>query len=587
MLFTAIALCASAIAAKAQTQTSYDYVVVGGGNAGLVVAARLTEDPSTSVLVLEAGPPDSIDFNITVPGLDLTVTYGSEVDWNYTTVPQENLMNRQVQYPRGRVLGGSSSTNFMAYTRGCAAGYNAWEALGNEGWGWDSANRPLQSTNFTPPAANQSFIFYNESAYDDPKGGPLHLSYGGYVEPIAVYFSEGMTSALGLQPTDINDGYPIGTTYLALTINPDNEHRDSSATSFYAYASNRSNLQVVTGALVTRLTFGNESNTTVSGVEWRDASGNTHTVNADKEVVLSAGAFGSPQLLMVSGIGPASQLEALNIPVRVDLPGVGQNLLDHLFFGPVYQVTDNITTYAQFAQNQTKYDQLLQQWQTQGTGELSGAISSMSAYERIPDDILAGFEQGSVLAGLDPTWPHIQYEVIAYGTTNPPSSGNLVGPGAVVLYPFSVGNVTIISDDVADKPIVQPNWLSKETDRQVAIYAFRQVRAAMASEPLAPIVIKEAYPGLQAQSDEEILEAIQSVAHPIYQASGTCAMKAQDQGGVVDSSLRVYGVQNLRVVDASIFPIIPSANTMAPTYMVAEKGADLIKGVQSPALSSN
>ncbi|KAK7035464.1 hypothetical protein VNI00_011757 [Paramarasmius palmivorus] len=585
MLLSAIALCASAIAAKAQTQSSYDYIVVGGGNAGLVVASRLTEDPSTSVLVLEAGPPDSIDFNITVPGLDLTVTYGSEVDWNYTTAPQEFLDNRQVPYPRGHVLGGSSSTNFMAYTRGCAAGYNAWEALGNEGWGWDSGvfDYFKKSTNFTPPNESQSYIVYNQSAYDDPKGGPLHISYGGYVEPISMYFNDGMTSALGLEPTDINDGYPIGTAYLACTINPDDQYRDSSVTSFLAQASGRSNLEVVTSALVTRLLFDSQSNTTVSGVEWRDASNTTHTVNASKEVVLSAGAFGSPQLLMVSGIGAAAQLEALKIPVRVDLPGVGQNLMDHLFFGPV---TDNITTYAQFATNKTRYDQLLNQWEQSGTGELAGAISSMSSYERIPDDVLSGFEEGATLAGLDPSWPHIQYEVIAYATTNPPSPGNLIAPAGVILYPFSRGNVTIISDSVDDKVIVQPNWLAEETDRQVAIYAYRQIRKVMASETLAPIVVKEAYPGLDAQSDEEILEAIQAVAHPIYQASGTCAMKALDQGGVVDSNLRVYGVQNLRVVDASIFPLMPSANTMAPTYMVAEKGSDLIKGIQSFSLGN-
>ncbi|KIK51446.1 hypothetical protein GYMLUDRAFT_64819 [Collybiopsis luxurians FD-317 M1] len=564
--------------------SSYDYVVVGGGTAGLVVASRLTENPRISVLVLEAGHNDTIDFNVTVPGLDLTVTAGTIVDWNYTTAPQPYMLNRTIPYPRGFVLGGSSSTNFMAYTRGAGVTYDAWAKLGNNGWDWNGVYPYFKkSTHFTPPNANQSEVVYDASAYSNSSGSPLQISYGNYIEPISVYFSEGLanTSITGLQEVEINDGTSIGQSYLPLTVDPTHDTRSSSATSFLAAAINRPNLKVITSALATRILFSQSYGTpTATGVQYIDTTTNkTNTVSANKEVILSAGAFGSPQLLMVSGIGPSSELTAHKIPVLVDLPGVGQNMTDHLFFAPIYEVTPNITTYNQFATNQSLYLQYLMQFKN-NQGELTGAISSMSGYQRVPNSVLQSITGGQQLSALDPEWPHIQYEVIAFGTPPSGAAGNFVSPGAVLLYPFSRGYIQLVSNSTLDKPIVQPNWLQSETDQQLAVWAFKQVREVMLSKTLAPVVIDEAFPGLQVQSDADILHVIQSVGHPIYQATGTCGMKSRKDGGVVDSQLRVYGVNGLRVVDASITPIIPSGNTMAPTYMIAEKGADLVKAAQ-------
>ncbi|KDQ51283.1 aryl-alcohol oxidase, partial [Jaapia argillacea MUCL 33604] len=560
----------------------YDYIVVGGGNAGLVIANRLTENPKISVLVLEAGLDYSDDFNITVPGLDLTVTGGSMVDWNYTTAPQVNMQNRQIAYPRGYVLGGSSSTNFMAYTRGSAAPFDKWAEIGNAGWDWEGVYPYFKkSCHFTPPLANQSFIAYDQSAYDYPGGGPLQVTYGHYIEPASIYFSEALanTSGLNLQEKESNDGSPIGQSYLATTVNPKNENRDSSWTSFGLQAASRPNFHYLTHALATRLLFNptaaSSAPLVVSGVEYRDKTGATKVVYANKEVVLAAGAFGSPQLLMVSGIGPADQLAANNIPLRVSLPGVGQNMTDHLFFGPVYEVISNITSAVQFLNNATKYADYLNQWETYGEGEFAGAISSMSTWERLPDEFLESIG-AQELIDLREDWNHVQLEIIASGAV-PGKTGNFVTPGAVISYPFSRGNLSIISNSTTVKPIVQPNWLQSSIDQQVAIYAFKQVREAMLSQTMAPIVITEAYPGLNATSDADILAAIQATGHPIYQASGTCAMKPRGDGGVVDAKLVVYGTKNLRVADASIFPVISSANTMAPVYMVAEKAADLIK----------
>lgn len=572
----------AALFAHAAAAGHYDYVIVGGGNSGLVVAERLTENSGVSVLVLEAGNDYDIDFNVTVPGLDLTVTGGSIVDWNYTTAPQVNLANRQVPYPRGYILGGSTSTNFMAYTRGAAAPYDQWAAIGNEGWDWNSVLPYFKkSIQFTPPEANQSYIPYDASQYAGE--GPLQVSFGHYIEPISIYFATALTNKTGpnLTMKETNDGSPIGVGYLATTINPKNANRDSSWTSFGLTASSRSNFHVQTHTLATRILFENSSSgdLVANGVEYRDNSGAIQVAYADKEVILTAGAFGSPQLLMVSGIGPASQLQGNGIDVKVDLPGVGQNLLDHLFFGPVYEVIDNITTANQFNANASLYAEYLREWKTEGEGELAGAISSMSAWERVPDDVLDSIG-AQELKNLRSDWNHIQLEVIASGSVPSGKAGNYVSPAAVISYPFSKGNVTIVSNSTTVKPIVQPNWLSSEIDQKVAIWAFRQVREVMLSETMAPIVLGEAYPGLDKTSDEDILAAIQAVAHPIYQASGTCAMKAQSDGGVVNSKLVVYGTKNVRVADASIFPIITSANTMAPVYMVAEKAADLIKADQ-------
>ncbi|TFK52656.1 alcohol oxidase [Heliocybe sulcata] len=563
----------------------YDYVVVGGGNAGLVVAERLTEDSNISVLVLEAGLDYNSDFNVTylsVPGLDLTVTGGSMVDWNYTTVPQEHLANRQVAYPRGYVIGGSSSTNFMAYTRGSAAPYDEWAAIGNEGWGWNDVYPYFKkSCKFTPPLANQSYIPYEASVYAGE--GPLSVTFGHYIEPISVYFADALTNKTGpnLEMKETNDGAPIGVGYLATTVKPADSTRDSSWTSFGVEASSRSNFKVQTHSLASRILFSDtksNGNLVATGVEYTDSTGATQTAYADKEVVLTAGAFGSPQLLMVSGVGPSQQLQGNGIDVLVDLPGVGQNLLDHLFFGPVYEVTNNITTAGQFSNNVTLYQEYMAEWKF-GEGELSGAISSMSAWERVPDDFLDSIG-ATELKNLREDWNHLQLEVIAGGSVPSGKAGNYVSPAAVLSYPFSKGNVTIVSASTKDKPLVQPNWLSSEIDQKLAVWAFKQVREVMLGDTMAPIVLGEAYPGLDVTSDEDILAAIAAVAHPIYQASGTCAMKAEADGGVVDSKLVVYGTQNVRVADASIFPIITSANTMAPVYMVAEKAADLIKADQ-------
>jgi len=475
----------------------------------------------------------------------------------------------------------SSSTNFMAYTRGAGVTYDAWAKLGNPGWDWNSVYPFFKkSTHFNPPFQNQSEVVFDINAYSST-GGPLEISYGGYIEPISIYFSQGLANSSGpnLQETEINNGFPIGQSYLPLTVNPEHMTRSSSAQSFLAAAASRPNIQVITSALATRLLFAptKQGDTpVVTGVEYSDVNGNLQEVTATKEVVLSAGAFGSPQLLMVSGIGPATELAAHNIPVVVDLEAVGQNMWDHLFYGPFYEVTPNITTFSQFNSNETLFLEDLIQYKN-NQGELSGAISSMSAYQRVPSDVLKTIPGGEKLEALDPTWPHIQYEVIAGGSPPTPETGNFVAPAAVLLYPFSKGFVSLASNSTKDKVIVQPNWLSSETDRQLAIWSFKQVREVMLSETLAPIVIREAYPGLQAQSDADILTAIQNVAHPIYQASGTCAMRPRNDNGVVDPCLRVYGVKNVRVVDASILPIITSCNTMAPTYMIGEKGADLIK----------
>jgi choline dehydrogenase len=474
----------------------------------------------------------------------------------------------------------------MAYTRGAAATYNAWAALGNIGWDWTNVFPYFKkSTQFHPPFANQSEVVFDISAYENPSGGPLQISYGGYVEPISIYFSQGLANVSGanLENHDINAGFPLGQAYLPLTVNPEHMTRSSSAASFLAVAANRPNLQVITSALATRLLFAPTKHAgatpVVAGVEYSDVNGNLQHVTAEREVILSAGTFGSSQLLMVSGIGPAKELQAQNIPVVVHNEAIGQNMWDHIFFGPVYEVTDKITTFSQFNANKTLFLQDMMQYRN-NMGELSGAISSMSGYERVPSEVLAKIPGGDQLEALDPTWPHIQLEIIAGGGPPTREPGNFVAPAAVLLYPFSKGFVSLVSNSTKDKVIVQPNWLSSETDRQVAIWAFKQVREVMLSQTLAPVVIREAFPGLQAQSDNDILTAIQTVAHPIYQVSGTCAMRARSDNGVVDSQLRVYGVRKLRVVDASIMPIIASGNTMAPTYMIAEKGADMIKEAQ-------
>lgn len=444
---------------------------------------------------------------------------------------------------------------------------------------------------FTPPgplrAANAS-AEYNAAAFDS-NGGPLQVSYANYAGPFSSWI-EGSLNEIGIQTVpDFNSGTLFGAQYCSSTIYPSNEHRESSQTSFLDAASSRSNLHVFTLTRAKKINF--DSNKRATGVDVVSASLIPYTLTATKEVIVSAGAFQSPQLLMVSGVGPASTLQQFNIPIVKDLPGVGQYMWDHIFFGPTYRVklntftklaNDLLYTLAQFATDYTVGKK----------GPLTNPICDFLAWEKVPRALRNFFTPSteSDLAQFSRDWPEIEFlsapgyvgDFASLPTTQPKDGYQYATILMALVAPLSRGNVTISSADTSDLPLINPAWLTSPTDQQVAIAAYKRVRQAFASKFMQPVLADptEYYPSPSAQSNAQILEVVRNSLMTVWHAACTCKMgKASDPMAVIDSNARVFGVKGVRVVDASSFPILPPGHPQSTIYALAEKiSAQILSG---------
>ncbi|KAF2649264.1 GMC oxidoreductase [Lophiostoma macrostomum CBS 122681] len=573
---------------------AFDYVIVGGGTAGLTIANRLSEDPDVQVAVIEAGTFYQISnavFSSTPAGCVLYAGASPSdtnplVDWNFVTTPQAGANGRQLHYARGKALGGSSARNFMIYQRGDRGSYQRWaDLVGDDSYTYDNWLPYFKrSTQFTPPkspprAANAS-AEYVDSAFSPP-GSPLQISYANYAGPFSAWMERGL-NAIGIpQAADFNSGSLDGSQYCSSTINPDDEKRASSQTAYYgADAQMRPNLKVYTLTLAQQIIFDEDKKAT--GV----LIGTGAVLSARQEVIISAGAFQSPQLLMVSGIGPAATLQNLGIDVVADRPGVGQGMQDHIFFGPSYRVkvdtltrlaNDPVYLAAQFATDYT----LLQQ------GVFTNPVADYLGWETAPCDLITP-SAAEVLSSYPQSWPDIEY-LSAPGyigdfqdlLLQQPKDGYQYATilGAIVK-PISRGNVTISSANTSTLPIVNPNWLTDPTDQSVALAIYKRVRAAFASSAMAPVLADpvEYFPGPDVQTDDQILDTIRESLHTVWHASCTCRMGTlEDPDAVVDSKARVIGISGLRVVDASSFALLPPGHPQSTVYALAEKIAQEIK----------
>ncbi len=507
--------------------THYDYIVIGAGSAGCVVANRLTEEGETTVLLLEAGNP-ATKPEIQTPS-SWTSLLGTEVDWAYWTEPEPCLDGRKILCSRGKVVGGSSSINALIYIRGNRRDFDHWQALGNLGWSYEEV------------------LPYFKKSENQQRGASEFHGVDGFLsvtDPIApssvnARFIEAAAQLGYDRNPDFNGAQQEGAGLYQLTVKDGKRH--SAAAAFLVPILDRPHLTVQTSAVVTRLLF--EGTRTV-GVEYLH-QGTLHHVYVDQEVILSAGVFDSPKLLMLSGIGNADHLHALEIPVIADLPGVGQNLQDHLLVGIGYQSTQALPPISP----------------TSNLVEAGLFLHSSRSNEVAPDLQFLFSPALWIGSAIAPDIP---------GFTLIPA----------LLNPQSRGTVTLQSTNPADPPAIQANYLQHETDLQVLIEGIKIARQLARSNAFDEIKGKEMAPGSEVISDAAFSAYIRQAANTFWHPVGTCKM-GNDSLAVVDAQLRVHGVAGLRVVDASIMPTITSGNTNAPTIMIGEKAADLIKSTGS------
>ncbi|KAL8725822.1 MAG: hypothetical protein Q9166_007109 [cf. Caloplaca sp. 2 TL-2023] len=604
---------------------SYDYVVVGGGTAGLVVASRLTEDPSVTVLVIEAGANKLEDSRITTPGLALTTWDNPEFDWQFMTTPQDGLNGRTVAHPRGKTLGGSTAIHLGLMAYPSKTGVDAWGKLGNKGWDFDTLRPYYQKFHtYTPPSKEVNDLLALDYMDEGVQGnsGPIKVSFGDFHGPLQKDWPETFKRLNMKYTGDPLTGLGSGGHSNPASIDAQSKMRSHAGSDYYnPEVRKRANLRVLTEALVEKIIFAKADDGSVSAkeVQYAPKAGDgemlNKTIKANKEVILAAGAIQSPQLLELSGIGSRPLLEQFNIQTVIDNPNVGENLQDHAMASLSFEAADHIPT-GDVLRDPKIFAAAIEEYNKSKTGFLT-AGTYCSAFMPIVDngrnELLQLLDQHlksdspsafpaqkqqyellrTMLESSDDSSIHyvmapFQINVHAGSPPTkylvPSTEGNYMTLFAALNHPFSRGSVHINSPKPTDKPTIDPQYLSHPLDNEILARHVQYMETLVRAEPLASLLKKD---GRRIPTDTKVEtldqakklgpQTITSNFHP----TGTCAMMPKEVGGVVDEQLIVHGTTNLRVVDASIIPLEPRANIQSSVYAIAERAADIIKGYTS------
>ncbi|KAJ0340860.1 hypothetical protein COL922a_002988 [Colletotrichum nupharicola] len=594
----------------------YDYVVVGGGLSGLVVANRLSENPDgiypfanyATVLVIEAGDLDRREGRVIIPGY-IGRTPPSGYGQDVLTAPQTFLDGKTRDINQGKVVGGGSVVNGMCWTRGAAADFDAWEELGNDGWGWDGLLPYFKkveryTTNVGQGISDEFNIKPNMSFHGTD--GPINVAYPEHIYNTSSSVLQGLAEVGIHTSNDVNSGDPTGAMIVASSMSPTNQTRSDARTGYFDTANARSNFHVVTGHMATRLIVGlpgsltNQESRRIIGVELSSGlSDINRAVTANKEVILAAGAIQSPVLLQVSGIGPRQVLESLNVSTQIDLPGVGNNFQDH----PMARFPYDYSNASVFTSNDLNGDTLedaLDQFLANKTGPLTTPLINTVALPALkhhadewrtllahsknqsfdflplntPSAVTAGYAKQKALL-----LNHLAREDVGAYELLAASWGQI---SIANQKPLSRGTVRPSSSSVYDAPAVDPRYCADPLDCKIIRLGLQLTQKLMATDAMRPLlpVVDAKY---NSTDERELMMALKPLVGTEYHPSGTTSMLPKDLGGVVDSELMVYGTCNLRVVDAGIMPMIPGGHIQAAVYAVAEKAADIIKAAADEA----
>ena len=531
-------------------ETNFDYIIVGAGTAGCVLANRLSADPKNRVLLIEAGKKDDY-FWIDIPVGYLYTIGNPKTDWCYKTESDPGLNGRSIGYARGKVLGGCSSINAMIYMRGQKSDFDYWKSLGNSGWGWDDVL----------PIFKMSEDYQHGEDEFHGTGGEMRVEERRVNWEILDAWRDAAAECGIPKIKEFNRGDNFGNAYFQM--NQRKGRRWSATKAYLQPIQSRQNLTILTETHVEKIKIENfNSELNASSLKIKREDRKSEYLTADKEIILSAGAIGSPQILQLSGIGPKELLSQKGIEVLTDLPGVGENLHDHLQVRSVYKV-ENTVTLNQRAKSIFGKALMGLEYLLFKTGPLTMPPSQLGAF--------AKSDPGKPTANIE--W-HVQpLSLDKFG--DPLHGFNAITPSVCNLRPSSRGSVQIKSNDPRDYPEIQLNYLSTTEDEQVAVEGLRLTRKIMQAKSLEKFNPKEWKPGSDIQTEEQLLDSARNLGTTIFHPVGTCKM-GNDGSSVVNERLQVHGVQNLRVIDASIMPRITSGNTNAPTVMIAEKGAKFI-----------